>query len=71
MERNTNAHIPFMVHPETDVQLPVSSHVTDVGLAVPSYPVAQDTDDVPSYVVAVVPVNVYPVSDGVPQSDKI
>ena len=51
------------------VQLPVVSHVTVVGFAVPSYPVAQETDEVPRYVVAVVPVNIYPVSDGVPQSD--
>ena len=39
--------VPLIVHPETVVQLPVSSHETVVGLAVPSYPVAQVTDEVP------------------------
>ena len=62
-------NIPLIVHPVTIVHVPEASQETVVGLAVPSYPVAQDTDDVPWYVVAVVPVNEYPVSDGVPQSD--
>ena len=58
-----------MLHPVTIVHVPEASQETVEGLAVPSYPVAQDTDDVPWYVVAVVPVNEYPASDGVPQSD--
>ena len=60
--------IPLIVHPETLVQLPESSHVTVVGFAVPLYPAAQATDEVPRYVVADVPVNAYPVTVGVPQS---
>ena len=45
--KETDVHTPLMVHPETVVQNPVSSQVTVVGLAVPSYPIAQDTDEVP------------------------
>ena len=43
----TKVYIPLMIQPDTVVQLPVSSHVTVVGLAVPSYPVAQETDEDP------------------------
>ena len=42
-----NHSLPLIVHPETAVQLPVLSHVTEVGLAVPSYPTAQNTDELP------------------------
>ena len=38
------------------------------GIAFPSYPVAQATDEVAPYVVAEIPVNMYPVSDGELQS---
>ena len=48
--------LPFMVHPVTVVQLPLSSHWTCAGEAVPSYPVAHAAFEVPRYVVAVVPV---------------
>ena len=57
------------MHPVTVVQSPLASHETDDGLASPSYPSAHATDEVPPYVVVVVPVNVYPVSDGLSQSD--
>ena len=60
--------LPFIVHPETVVHAPESSHVTEIGLAVPLYPIAQDTDEVPPYAVALVPENIYPGSDGLPQS---
>ena len=39
--------LPFIVHPDTVVQDPEASQVTVVGLAVPSYPAAQLTEDVP------------------------
>ena len=60
-----------MVQPVTAVHDPVASHVTDVGLTVPSYPSAQDTEDVSPYVLPVVPEYVYPVVVGVPQSLNI
>ena len=61
--------VPLIVHPETAVQLPVASHETEEGVAVPPYPVAQTTDEEPPYVVAVILVNVYPVFDRLPQSN--
>ena len=59
-----------MVQPVKAVHVPAASHVTVDGLAVPSYPTAQDTDDVSPYVVPVVLENVYPVASGVPQPMK-
>ena len=59
-----------MVHPVTEVQDPESSHDTLLGVAVPSYPVAQVTVAVPSYVVEVTSANEYPVSEGVSQSNN-
>lgn len=46
----------MIVHPETDVQLPLASQVTSAGLAVPVYPVAHATLYVLPYVVSVPPV---------------
>ena len=60
--------LPLIVHPVTAVQLPLASHTTCAGEAVPSYPVAQAAFEVPRYVVAEVPVKSKPVSVGVLQS---
>ena len=40
-----------MLQPVTSVHVPAASHVTVEELIVPSYPTAQDTDDVSPYVV--------------------
>ena len=60
--------IPLMVQPVTSAHVPVDSHVTVVALMVPSYPSAQDTEDVSPYVLPVVSEYVYPGLTGGPQS---
>ena len=57
-----------MVQPDTVSQTPVARHLTIPGLTVPSYPVAQVTVAVASYVVSV-NVYVYPVVTGPLQSE--
>ena len=60
--------VPLMMQPVTAVHVPAASHVTVVALMVPSYPSAQDTEDVSPYVLPVVSEYVYPVLVGGPQS---
>ena len=48
---NNSCYLPLIVQPVTSVHAPVASHVTVEELTVPSYPTAQDTDDVSPYVV--------------------
>ena len=62
--------LPLIEQPLTSVHVPAASHVTVIALMIPSYPSAQDTEDVSPYVVPVVPVYVYPTFEGVPQSLK-
>ena len=57
-----------MVQPDTVFQTPVARHLTVSGSTVPSYPVAQATVAVASYVVSV-NVYVYPVVTGSLQSE--
>ena len=57
-------------HPDTVVQVPVSSHSTESGVAVPLYPVAQATDAVPPNVFAVGVLKLYPSTDKAPQTTE-